>query len=642
MGNIMSEMSARSSENRNFRMHPALLWSVIQSQAGTPEKALLEAVMNAVDAGATRCDITLDGLGYQVEDDGAGFQNKQEIEDFFETFGTPHKEGDATYGKFRMGRGQLFAFSKTQWRSSTFSMDVNIKNKGLSYDLCCDLPDVPGCTIAGQWYEPVDMGEVIRIRHDLAQLAQWMQITVRVNGKQINKRPEDQTWTTETPDAYIAAKAAGGLAVYNLGALVRIYPAHQFGMSGIIVTKTRLQVNFARNDILLSECQAWKRIRRELDKMCENLTKKRSLYDYERDAIAQRFVRGEIPFRDVKGVGLIIDVSGKKRSLLELAAAEKVCLATSHEQWLIGERVMNQGLAFVLRSQTLDRFGVETPGELLALLQRSTNIQTDDAAHLEQLRAQHSELRKRKNVKGDSEYHDTWDQIRDIDQQIRKITGNYPYRGKYDHIKVVQLAEVAVHINDRYELLQKENLSPHQLAFLKALQQTSDHVAKHLSRYRYWQLPADERDNDPNGGGWAFERQYRLAHEVAPRKAILGKSDVATAWTDGETYVAITVEAVNEVLKGDRTLSSLVSIIYHEYCHNETDVGGHEHNPDFYELFHALACGKGGFEIARHFLLSGYAKAIADLGKKPNANMMRELKHEHKLGQRDMNEHQTS
>lgn len=89
-------------------------------------------------------------------------------------------------------------------------------------------------------------------------------------------------------------------------------------------------------------------------------------------------------------------------------------------------------------------------------------------------------------------------------------------------------------------------------------------------------------------------------------------------------------------------MSSLVSIIYHEYCHNEADVGGHEHNPDFYELFHALACGKGGFEVARHFLLSGYAKAIADLGKKPNANMMRELKHEHKLGQRDINEHQAS
>lgn len=83
-------------ENRSFRMHPALLWSVIQSQAGTPEKALLEAVMNAVDAGATFCEVKVDELGYSVRDDGRGFQSRNEIEDFFETFGTPHKEGDAT------------------------------------------------------------------------------------------------------------------------------------------------------------------------------------------------------------------------------------------------------------------------------------------------------------------------------------------------------------------------------------------------------------------------------------------------------------------------------------------------------------------------------------------------------------------
>ena len=49
--------------NRNFRMHPALLWSVIQSQAGAPEKALLEAIMNAVDARATRCEIVVDENG---------------------------------------------------------------------------------------------------------------------------------------------------------------------------------------------------------------------------------------------------------------------------------------------------------------------------------------------------------------------------------------------------------------------------------------------------------------------------------------------------------------------------------------------------------------------------------------------------
>ena len=90
-------------ERREFRMDPALLWSVIESQAGSAEKALLEAIMNAVDAGATRCDITLSETGYSVQDDGGGFKSRDDIEQFFETFGTPHKDGDgAVYGTYRM------------------------------------------------------------------------------------------------------------------------------------------------------------------------------------------------------------------------------------------------------------------------------------------------------------------------------------------------------------------------------------------------------------------------------------------------------------------------------------------------------------------------------------------------------------
>ena len=87
-------------ERREFRMDPALLWSVIESQAGSAEKALLEAIMNAVDAGATRCDITLSETGYSVQDDGGGFKSRDDIEQFFETFGTPHKDGDGAVAAF--------------------------------------------------------------------------------------------------------------------------------------------------------------------------------------------------------------------------------------------------------------------------------------------------------------------------------------------------------------------------------------------------------------------------------------------------------------------------------------------------------------------------------------------------------------
>jgi len=130
-----------STQKRDFKMDPGLLWHVIHSQAGTQGKALLETVMNTIDAKATSMEINLSNEGFVISDDGKGFGSMGEIERFFETFGTPHKDGDATYGKYRMGRGQIFAFSKNKWHSGAFQMSVDIKNKGLEYDLKEDKND---------------------------------------------------------------------------------------------------------------------------------------------------------------------------------------------------------------------------------------------------------------------------------------------------------------------------------------------------------------------------------------------------------------------------------------------------------------------------------------------------------------------
>jgi len=79
-------------EIREFKMHQALLGNVIKEQAGTVQKAILEAVMNAVDAGSTYTNVTIEPDHVRVVDDGRGFQSKLEVEEWFETFGTPHDE----------------------------------------------------------------------------------------------------------------------------------------------------------------------------------------------------------------------------------------------------------------------------------------------------------------------------------------------------------------------------------------------------------------------------------------------------------------------------------------------------------------------------------------------------------------------
>lgn len=621
-----------SVENRNFRMHPALLWSVIQSQAGTPEKALLEAIMNAVDANATYCDITINENGYVIKDDGRGFQSKSEIEEFFETFGTPHKEGDSTYGKFRMGRGQLFAFSTTVWKSSSFSMSVDIKSKGLSYELITDLSPVPGCTIEGKWYDRLDLSEVIRVTHELTQLAKWMQITININGKKINKIAANEAWTIETDDAYISVKSAGGLSVYNLGALVRIYPPHQFGLSGIIVSKTRLQVNFARNDILLSECKVWKRIKNELDKICGSLVRKRNLYDFERDALAARFARGEVKYSEISNLGLVIDVSGKKRSLSELANANTICMVPDKKDWAIGERVMNQKLAFVISSQTLHRFNVETLVELIELLKLHTNVSKEDTLIQESLEKDRNKflieqdlIRKNdpKGFKDNVEYNRLSLKIDLIWREISNlhISSKYYYRGIFDHLKIVSLDDVAKHINDTYVLLEPDTLSPHQKAFAKSLQSASDVINRIVSNHNY---SKNNKDITP------YSEEFVESKEIGARKMFIGSSDVADAWTDGESYISINVNLINDVLKGTASINSLCAIIFHEYCHQEPDIGGHIHSPDFYELFHEYVCSTWALECARYWLLKGYTNAIMELGKKPNVKMMQAIRDDSK------------
>ncbi|MDA8382828.1 MAG: ATP-binding protein, partial [Betaproteobacteria bacterium] len=103
-----SARRAVNAENRQFRMHPHLLYDVIKQQAGSFSKALMEAVQNAIDAGSTQVSVNFDGARFDIEDDGRGFADRRSIEEFFETFGTPHTESSdeaPRYGRFRMGRG---------------------------------------------------------------------------------------------------------------------------------------------------------------------------------------------------------------------------------------------------------------------------------------------------------------------------------------------------------------------------------------------------------------------------------------------------------------------------------------------------------------------------------------------------------
>lgn len=257
---------APASETCEFTMHSNLLVSVMRSQAGSLSKALLELVMNSCDAGASRVDVTLDGTSFVVEDNGRGFASRQEIRDWFGCFGTPHVEGDAEYGHFRMGRGQAFSFAATRWSSNQFVMEVDLESKGMTYEVMTTTDLVKGCRVAGKLYRQLgsySLGETIS---ELRQYAAYALKPVYLNGEMIGGPASRlKSWTHEDDDAYYRLSAdKSELLVYNKGVFVRSYDAYRMGMGGVIVSKDRLAVNFARNDILTADCARWQRIRARL------------------------------------------------------------------------------------------------------------------------------------------------------------------------------------------------------------------------------------------------------------------------------------------------------------------------------------------------------------------------------------------
>jgi hypothetical protein len=264
----MTKVQAQA-EQRKFTIDPSIIYHIISAQAGTLGKALLECVMNSIDAGATRVNITLEPDTVIIQDDGQGFRSRQEIEQWFEVFGFPHNERgsngnlERVYGQFGVGRGQLWSFASTQWRTNEFLMDVDIKTRGLVYELQTDLTSVPGLTITGKFYEVQAPSALGATERELVELAAYAQIPVSVNGRQINKLPSELKWPYETNEAWIRLKESGDLWVYNLGVLVRKFPAHHLGSGGTVVTKPKveLQLNMARNDILVAKCPVWKNIR---------------------------------------------------------------------------------------------------------------------------------------------------------------------------------------------------------------------------------------------------------------------------------------------------------------------------------------------------------------------------------------------
>jgi hypothetical protein len=361
--------TATQQKTRRFRMHENLLYDVIRRQAGSLAKAILELVMNSVDAKASHCNITLDADTLTVADNGQGITKKTHIEKWFEVFGQPHEDSEGkVYGTFRMGRGQAMAFGVNLWRTGRFKMDVDIKQRGLDYQLTDNLEPVKGCSVTISLYDSLFPSQLAETERTIREWVKYAPIPVFWNGEQITVDVKSEEWDEVTPEAYVRLRPTGSLAIYNLGIHTMDVGAYRYGSGGVIVARKQLRVNLARNDVQ-SDCEVWKKITPLIEKMTnDQMIKKTQLTDAERQRLADKLLAGTL--NDWEGLKLFTAVNGRHYSFDQ-------CLNSyRHNNRLtyckigdrIGDRLLQERAAFVFASCTLDRFHVSSLESLVTKL----------------------------------------------------------------------------------------------------------------------------------------------------------------------------------------------------------------------------------------------------------------------------------
>lgn len=517
-------------------MHPKLLFDVIQRQAGTLEKAILELVMNAADAGATRCDIFVRDCYLGVTDDGKGFRTREEVENFFECFGQPHDPSEGkVYGTFRMGRGQAFSFGANTWRTGKFEMVVDIKNKGLDYELKTNLPKHTGCKIDIQLYQSIYPSDIARIRESLAVWVKYCPITVTLNdsasqtdpGAPITVATTAEKWPQETSEAYIRLTPQGSLKVYNLGILVREYPNYDYGTGGVVVSKKQLQVNFARNDVQ-SDCLVWKAIKTVVDKKAtESNRSKKTLSDDQRRRMLRQLVTGELSYDEVADRPLIKLCTGKCVTLASLALASgslPVSVCRTNDR--IGDALTRRGMATVLSEETLDWFGA---GDLRAFVSRVKTIR-NEAGH------------------------------RCDPTDLSVVTPFEKIAKRISNVHTLEKLEDATENQQLWITIARKGM----YVFSEALRKPST---------------------------WAHS-----THTTADYRRIeLGESATSLGWTDGSSYVAVSKLFLSGIAFTLEGFGQLGALLLHEWCHQDPDIDDHDHDQAFYEKFHDNAGTIGHF-----------------------------------------------
>lgn len=536
---------------KEFTVDQNIIQHIIHAQAGTIGKAIIELIMNAIDAGADNVSVQVSETGFVCTDSGNGFQDKDEIEKFFGRFGTPHEEGDSTYGRFRLGRGQIMAFASTQWFSNSWKMSVDTFHSGFTYDLEPLSQEQPGCRIVGDWYELIQRSDVLRLIQELRSLVRYTPATITLNGDVINRDPSKEEWDLIDDYAYYRVRAEGSIAIYNQGVLVRNDSGGYWGFGGVVVSKKPIALNVSRTEILRNIDPVWKHIAKQLKSISTKVVPKKATRFTEsyRESVTRMLLSGSPEHIDLYTSAPVITILPGKKHLsiydfLHYVSTKykgrpqnnRFTVLTDTNQIPLAESIAYTKTIMIVHPATLDRFGVADTGEFTVSLKEIFHSFSN------------SDL-----------YQGAWK-----NRHVERLRNNFP--------KILPFNEVKSDFKVDYEILdERKFLDKETLRVWTALRWSLNEFVQVAFR-----LEKDEN-----------VKSSETSKEIP--QVCLGKSTASAAWTDGQSFIAIDIEQVLLLKKYPiEYAGKIFSFVTHELAHEGESVdAGHDEN--FYLRYHDLS-----------------------------------------------------
>lgn len=368
---------------RKFQATEGLLHDVMRKQSGVIEKAYLEALMNSVDANATEFNLEITETESTISDDGDSM-TKEEVEKYFEQFGLKDSDiQDKEFGKFRMGRGQIFNFGVNIWRAKENYMVINLDEdvtevdlpdctdstdnsiiesdgsaytldtEGLSYAMLDAEKHSGGVTIEVQHYQDIeDVGDTVKEFKKLAKYVSWLHdIEVTVNGEEIYSEPDV---IEETEFAYYASvedHMFSNSGIYNKGAYVDDF---NLGPRKVeVITKADLDVTLDRTNILDSD-DYWQEIKKEHKSVTAfRLIEDEDLTLKERQWLIKRAADSRPVLESIKDKPLFETVGGDFYTLEEM---DNTSIGFADTNDSVAEEAMSRGGVVMINEKLEDSF----------------------------------------------------------------------------------------------------------------------------------------------------------------------------------------------------------------------------------------------------------------------------------------------